>query len=60
MAKENKNPNLVHAGEPVGVVAAQSIGEPGTQMIISSFHLAGMASQMATAGLPRHDRANRC
>jgi len=53
MAKENKDSNLVHAGEPVGVVAAQSIGEPGTQMIISSFHLAGMASQMATAGLPR-------
>ena len=50
---EKKGKNLVHPGEPVGVVAAQSIGEPGTQMIISSFHLAGIASKMATAGLPR-------
>lgn len=54
MEKEAKiRKNMVHAGEPVGVVAAQSIGEPGTQMIISSFHLAGIASRMATAGLPR-------
>jgi len=43
----------VNYGEPVGVVAAQSIGEPGTQMILRSFHLAGIASAMATSGLPR-------
>ncbi|MGC8662197.1 MAG: DNA-directed RNA polymerase subunit A'' [Candidatus Micrarchaeia archaeon] len=51
--KKRFKENLVSPGEPVGVVAAQSIGEPGTQMIIGSFHLAGIASKMATAGLPR-------
>lgn len=40
-------------GEPVGVVAAQSIGEPGTQMILRSFHFAGIAQSIATSGLPR-------
>ncbi len=43
----------VTPGEPVGVVAAQSIGEPGTQMILRSFHRAGVASVTATSGLPR-------
>lgn len=43
----------IESGEPVGVIAAQSIGEPGTQMIIGSIHLAGIASMMATSGLPR-------
>ena len=33
--------NLVHPGEPVGVVAAQSLGEPSTQMTLNTFHLAG-------------------
>lgn len=42
-------------GEPVGVIAAQSIGEPGTQMILRLFHFAGVATEsvIATAGLPR-------
>jgi DNA-directed RNA polymerase subunit A" len=40
-------------GEPVGVIAAQSIGEPGTQMILRSFHRAGVASVTVTSGLPR-------
>lgn len=54
MKKENDKNNLsVTPGEPVGVIAAQSIGEPGTQMILRSFHRAGMASVTATAGLPR-------
>ncbi len=43
----------VTSGEPVGVIAAQSIGEPGTQMILRSFHRAGVASVTATSGLPR-------
>lgn len=43
----------VHAGEPVGIIAAQSIGEPGTQMILKTFHLAGIAASITTAGLPR-------
>ncbi len=43
----------VTQGEPVGVIAAQSIGEPGTQMILRSFHRAGVASVTVTSGLPR-------
>ncbi len=43
----------VHPGEPVGMVAAESIGEPGTQMILRIFHYAGLASSMTTTGLPR-------
>ncbi len=43
----------VAAGEAVGVVAAQSIGEPGTQMVLRSFHSAGIASVITTTGLPR-------
>ncbi len=43
----------VISGEPVGVIAAQSIGEPGTQMVLKSFHFAGVASTIATSGLPR-------
>ncbi|MDR2412952.1 MAG: DNA-directed RNA polymerase subunit beta' [Rickettsiales bacterium] len=35
---------LVHVGEPVGVVAAQSIGEPGTQLTLRTFHVGGVAS----------------
>lgn len=50
MAKKNF---LVTPGEPVGVIAAQSIGEPGTQMVLRSFHYAGVASSIATSGLPR-------
>jgi len=43
----------VHAGEPVGMVAAQSVGEPGTQMILRTFHFAGLATTITTTGLPR-------
>ncbi|MDE1845809.1 MAG: DNA-directed RNA polymerase subunit A'' [Candidatus Micrarchaeota archaeon] len=50
MAKRNF---FVIPGEPVGVIAAQSIGEPGTQMVLRSFHYAGVASSIATSGLPR-------
>ena len=42
----------VDVGEAVGVVAAQSIGEPGTQMTMRTFHYAGVAEQVPT-GLPR-------
>lgn len=46
--------NIVQPGEMVGVVAAQSTGEPLTQLTISSFHSAGIASMAATTnGLPR-------
>ncbi len=43
----------VARGEPVGVIAAQSIGEPGTQMVLRSFHSAGISSIITTTGLPR-------
>ncbi len=44
---------LVYPGEPVGTVAAQSIGEPGTQMTLRTFHYAGVAEFSVTQGLPR-------
>ena len=40
-------------GEAVGIVAAQSIGEPGTQMTLRTFHYAGVKEQNVTLGLPR-------
>jgi DNA-directed RNA polymerase subunit A" len=40
-------------GEPVGTVAAQSLGEPGTQMTLNTFHYAGVAEINVTLGLPR-------
>ena len=40
-------------GEAVGVIAAQSIGEPGTQMVLKAFHQAGIASVVRNSGLPR-------
>lgn len=43
----------VDAGEAVGVIAAESIGEPGTQMTLNTFHFAGVAEMNVTTGLPR-------
>ncbi|RLI79509.1 DNA-directed RNA polymerase subunit A'' [Archaeoglobales archaeon] len=45
--------NLIEPGEPAGIVAAQSIGEPGTQMTMRTFHYAGVAEIDVTLGLPR-------
>lgn len=45
--------NLIEPGEPSGIVAAQSIGEPGTQMTMRTFHYAGVAEINVTLGLPR-------
>ena len=44
---------LVNMGEAVGVMAAQSIGEPGTQLTMRTFHIGGVASEDITQGLPR-------
>ncbi|EEO28802.1 DNA-directed RNA polymerase subunit beta' [Oxalobacter paraformigenes] len=41
--------SLVNAGEAVGVIAAQSIGEPGTQLTMRTFHIGGAASRSAVA-----------
>ncbi len=45
--------SIVDPGEPVGTVAAQSIGEPGTQMTLRTFHYAGVKELNVTLGLPR-------
>ncbi|MCQ4153448.1 MAG: DNA-directed RNA polymerase subunit A'' [Archaeoglobi archaeon] len=45
--------NLIEPGEAVGIVAAQSVGEPGTQMTMRTFHYAGVAELNVTLGLPR-------
>ncbi|MCP4760367.1 MAG: DNA-directed RNA polymerase subunit A'' [archaeon] len=47
------NEALVTPGEPIGTVAAQSIGEPGTQMTLRTFHFAGVSEFSVTQGLPR-------
>jgi DNA-directed RNA polymerase subunit A" len=44
---------LVHPGESVGLIAAESIGEPGTQMTLNTFHFAGVSEMNVTVGLPR-------
>ncbi len=44
---------LVEIGDSVGTIAAQSIGEPGTQLTMRTFHTGGVAGQDITQGLPR-------
>ncbi|MCC3145090.1 DNA-directed RNA polymerase subunit beta' [Halanaerobium sp. Z-7514] len=44
---------LVDIGESIGIVAAQSIGEPGTQLTMRTFHTGGVAGDDITQGLPR-------
>ena len=43
----------VNMGEAVGIIAAQSIGEPGTQLTMRTFHTGGVAGDDITQGLPR-------
>ncbi|MCR5655753.1 MAG: DNA-directed RNA polymerase subunit beta' [Lachnospiraceae bacterium] len=45
----------VQVGEAVGIIAAQSIGEPGTQLTMRTFHTGGVAGDDITQGLPRVD-----
>jgi DNA-directed RNA polymerase III subunit RPC1 len=44
---------IIEPGTAVGALAAQSIGEPGTQMTLKTFHFAGVASMNITQGVPR-------
>ena len=44
---------IVELGEAVGIMAAQSIGEPGTQLTMRTFHTGGVAGEDITHGLPR-------
>ncbi len=58
--------HLVNRGEAVGVIAAQSIGEPGTQLTMRTFHMGGVAEReqstsnvvVRTKGIARYDRIN--
>jgi len=43
----------INPGESIGIVTAESFGEPGTQMILRTFHFAGVAEAKVTLGLPR-------
>jgi DNA-directed RNA polymerase subunit A" len=52
-AFEHYNKNLIDPSEACGIVGAQSIGEPGTQMTMRTFHYAGVAEINVTLGLPR-------
>lgn len=52
--------HLVKIGESVGIVAAQAIGEPGTQLTLRTFHAGGVASVDITQGLPRVEEVFEC
>ena len=45
--------SLLQPGDQIGLVIAQSIGEPSTQMTLNTFHLAGKADVNITLGIPR-------
>ena len=45
--------SVVDPGEPVGIIAAQSVGEPSTQMTLNTFHFAGRGEMNVTLGIPR-------
>ena len=50
----------VDLGVPIGIIAAQSIGEPGTQLTLRTFHTGGVAGQDITHGLPRIEELFEC
>lgn len=52
VSKLHKNEDI-SPGEAIGIVTAQSFGEPSTQMVLSVFHFAGVAEMQVTLGLPR-------
>lgn len=45
--------SMCSPGEPVGILAAQSVGEPSTQMTLNTFHFAGRGEMNVTLGIPR-------
>jgi len=45
--------NLIEKAQPIGVIAAQSVGEPGTQLTLNTFHSSGVGGNDITQGLPR-------
>lgn len=52
--------HMIERGEAVGIVAAQAIGEPGTQLTLRTFHAGGVAGVDITAGLPRVEEIFEC
>lgn len=50
---EKYQKSKIDPGEAVGLISAESIGEPGTQMTLNTFHFAGVAEMNVTMGLPR-------
>ena len=58
--RERYQMSLVHPGEMVGSIAAQSIGETLTQMTLNTFHFAGVSSQNITLGVPRIQEIINC
>jgi DNA-directed RNA polymerase III subunit RPC1 len=50
---EKYEKSITQPGHAVGAIAAQSIGEPGTQMTLKTFHFAGVAGMSITQGVPR-------
>ncbi|XP_042377579.1 DNA-directed RNA polymerase I subunit 1-like [Zingiber officinale] len=53
LMKQKYLTSLADPGESVGVIAAQSVGEPSTQMTLNTFHLAGKGDMNVTLGIPR-------
>ncbi|KAL9254181.1 DNA-directed RNA polymerase III subunit 1-like protein, partial [Drosera capensis] len=53
VCNERLRSKRVEAGTAIGAISAQSIGEPGTQMTLKTFHFAGVASKNVTLGVPR-------
>jgi DNA-directed RNA polymerase subunit A" len=53
MVYEEFESSKIEPGESVGLISAQSVGEPGTQMTLNTFHFAGVAEFNVTVGLPR-------
>jgi DNA-directed RNA polymerase subunit A" len=51
--KREYEESLIYPGEAIGIVTAESFGEPGTQMILNVFRMAGVAEVQVTRGLPR-------
>jgi len=52
-AKEEYKKAMISPGEAIGIVTAESFGEPGTQMTLNVFNFAGVAEMQVTEGLPR-------
>jgi len=53
ITKEHLENNKITPGEAVGIITAQSFGEPSTQMTLNVFHFAGVSEMQVTVGLPR-------